>query len=186
MATFFKPFQSVLLVLALMAVSCSQSSRESTQPVSTGVQPGPGQSGVVDPDSKPNVVQVAVGSPDHSTLVKAVQAANLVDDLSNVGPFTVFAPVNSAFDALPEGVLSSLLKPENKESLIDVLEYHVYVGVIRESMIRDGQVLNQVNGKNVRMGKDGDTITVNDALILGAVEASNGIVYVVDKVLTNE
>ncbi|MCC5932415.1 MAG: fasciclin domain-containing protein [Cyclobacteriaceae bacterium] len=186
MATFFKPFQSVLIVLALMAASCSQSSRESSQTVSTGVQPGPGQSAVVDPDSKPNVVQVAIGSPDHSTLVKAVQAANLVDDLSNVGPFTVFAPVNSAFDALPSGVLQSLLKPENKESLIDILEYHVYVGVIRESMIRDGQVLNQVNGKNVRLGKSGDALTVNDANIIGTVEASNGIVYVIDKVLNYE
>nr|HMP31698.1 fasciclin domain-containing protein [Saprospiraceae bacterium] len=79
-----------------------------------------GQSAVVDPDSKPNIVQTAVGSPDHTTLVTAVKAAGLVDALSNAGPFTVFAPTNAAFDKLPAGTVESLLKPENKSKLTDI------------------------------------------------------------------
>ena len=145
-----------------------------------------GQSAVPDDESARNVVQVAIASPDHGTLVAAVKAAGLVDVLSNVGPFTVFAPVNAAFDALPEGTVESLLKPENKSKLTDILEYHVYVGVIRPAIYNDGMTLNQVNGKNVTLGKQGDQMTVNGAKVLGQVECANGIVYVIDKVLLPE
>lgn len=147
---------------------------------------GAGQSAVPDDESARNVVQVAIASADHSTLVAAVKAGSLVDVLSNVGPFTVFAPVNAAFDALPAGTVESLLKPENKNKLIDILEYHVYVGVIRPSIYQDGMQLNQVNGKNVQLGKNGSDMTVNGAKVLGSVEASNGIIYVIDKVLLPE
>lgn len=142
-----------------------------------------GQSAVPDDESARNVVQVAIGSADHTTLVAAVKAAELVDVLSNVGPFTVFAPVNAAFDALPAGTVEELLKPENKSKLSDILEYHVYVGVIRPSIFQDGMVLNQVNSSNVTLGKNGDQMTVNGAKVLGHVEAANGIVYVIDAVL---
>jgi len=142
-----------------------------------------GQSGVKDSESKPNVVQIAVGSKDHSTLVTAVKAGEYVDVLSNVGPFTVFAPINKAFDALPEGTVESLLKAEAKLKLQDILEYHVYVGVIRQNLMRDGMTLNQVNGKNVTLTIKGNETFVNGAKILASVEASNGIVHVVDKVL---
>jgi len=145
-----------------------------------------GQSAVPDDESARNVVQVAVASADHSTLVAAVKAGGLVDVLSNVGPFTVFAPVNAAFDALPEGTVESLLKPENKSKLVDILEYHVYVGVIRPAIYNDGMTLNQVNGKNVTLGKQGSEMTVNGAKVLAQVECANGIVYVVDKVLLPE
>jgi len=171
-----------LFLLGLAFVSCNQEQAQNTE--SAVNQPaGAGQSAVKDEHSKPNVVQVAVGSKDHSTLVAAVTAAELVDVLSNVGPFTVFAPVNSAFDALPAGTVESLLKPENKAKLSDILEYHVYVGVIRENMMRDGMILNQVNGKNITLTREGETVKVNGAPILGAVEASNGIIYVIDQVL---
>lgn len=142
-----------------------------------------GQSGVKDSESKPNVVQIAVGSKDHTTLVTAVKAGEYVDVLSNVGPFTVFAPINTAFDALPEGTVESLLKPEAKAKLQDILEYHVYVGVIRQNLMRDGMTLNQVNGKNVKLTIKGDETFVNGAKILASVEASNGVVHVIDKVL---
>jgi uncharacterized surface protein with fasciclin (FAS1) repeats len=151
-----------------------------TEPVSAG------QSAVQDDESQRNVVQVAVSSPDHSTLVTAVQAAGLVDVLSNAGPFTVFAPVNGAFDALPDGTVESLLEPENKAKLQDILEYHVFVGVIQETMFKDGRQFNQVNLKNVTLGKSGEQLTVNGANITGVVRASNGVVYIIDKVLLPE
>jgi uncharacterized surface protein with fasciclin (FAS1) repeats len=174
-----------LVVLLCIQTGCDQANQnqqntEADKPVVVG------QSGVQDDISNPNVVQIAMSSPDHSTLVAAVAAGGLVDALSNVGPFTVFAPVNSAFDALPAGTVESLLKPENKRNLVDILEYHVYVGVIRSHMISDGMVLNQVNGKNITLKKDGDNITVNGAPIQGSINASNGIIYIIDKVLLPE
>lgn len=142
-----------------------------------------GQSGVQDEVSNPNVVQIAVGSKDHTTLVKAVQAAKLVDALSNAGPFTVFAPVNAAFDKLPAGTVEDLLKPEKLEALVDVLEYHVYVGVLRPEMLQDGMVLNQVNGKNVTISNKDGKAMVNNANIVASIPAANGIIHVIDAVL---
>lgn len=143
-----------------------------------------GQSGVKDDVSQKNIVGVAAGSPDHTTLVKAVQAAELVDVLSNAGPFTVFAPVNAAFDALPEGMVADLLKPENKEKLQDVLQYHVAVAVYKTENLKDGQVLNMVNGSNATIGVKDGKVTINGANVIASVPASNGIVHVIDKVIT--
>ena len=178
--------KNILFILALAWVFCSCGGDASPQKTDAQDLSNPGQSAVKDDLSKQNVVQIAVGSPDHTTLVKAVQTAGLVDALSNVGPFTVFAPVNAAFDALPAGTVEKLLKPENKAQLTSVLEYHVYVGVIRENLVQDGMRLNQVNGKNVTLGKKDGVMTVNGAKILGSVDASNGIVYVIDQVLLPE
>jgi uncharacterized surface protein with fasciclin (FAS1) repeats len=169
---------------SLIWASCGQSQQSAD--ASEGAQAGPGQSAVVDENSKPNVVQVAVGSADHSTLVAAVKAAELVDVLSNVGPFTVFAPVNDAFAALPEGTVETLLKPENKSKLSDILEYHVYVGVIGTNLMRDGMTLNQVNGKNIKITKEGDKFKVNNANIVASVDAANGVIHVIDAVLLPE
>lgn len=142
-----------------------------------------GQSSVQDDVSQKDVVKVAISSPDHTTLVKAVQAADLVNSLSNAGPFTVFAPVNAAFDQLPAGTVESLLKPENKSKLEDILQYHVTVSVYDTDKFFDGQKLGQVNGENITVQvKDGKTM-INDATILASVRASNGIVHVIDKVL---
>lgn len=169
-----------LLIPLLLAFACgSQPPAETT----AEAVPGAGQSGVQDEISERDVVRVAVNSPEHTTLVAALKTAEYVDALSNAGPFTVFAPVNDAFDKLPEGTLDNLLKPENKEALRNILEYHVYVGVIREEMIQDGMNLNQVNLDNITLHKKGDAITVNDARVLGVVKASNGVVYVIDAVL---
>jgi len=169
----------------MLIVSCGQQDRGAASQTDAST-PGPGQSAVKDDMSNPNVVQVAVGSADHSTLVTAVTTAGLVDVLSNVGPFTVFAPVNDAFAALPAGTVESLLKPENKAQLVDILEYHVYVGVIRTNLMRDGMTLNQVNGKNIKITKDGDTFKVNNANIVASVPAANGIIHVIDAVLLPE
>ena len=143
-----------------------------------------GQSGVQDDQSAKNVVQVAVGSKDHTTLVTAIKAGELVDALSNAGPFTVFAPTNAAFDKLPAGTVEGLLKAEKKNDLIDILQYHVAVGVFKEDMLQDGQTIGQVNGSNITISKKDGKIMINGvANIIGSVPASNGIVYIIDAVL---
>ncbi len=178
--------KSILFSGIVLSVACSNgSSTENTNQSSTETtEQGAGQSAVQDDVSNPNVVQVAVSSKDHTTLVAAVKAGELVDALSNAGPFTVFAPTNAAFDALPEGTVESLLTPEKKEALIDILQYHVSVGVYKLENLQDGQSIGQVNGGNVKITKKGDDYYVNDvAKIMGSVQASNGIVYVIDQVL---
>jgi uncharacterized surface protein with fasciclin (FAS1) repeats len=166
--------------LALMLSACSQPVTEST-PTEQPQQAG--QSAVQDDESQKNIVQTAIASSQHTTLVAALKAASYVDALSNAGPFTVFAPSDSAFGKLPAGTVEDLVKPENQQKLRDILEYHVYVGSIRENMIRDGMSLNQVNGQNVTLGKNGDKLSVNGANIVATVPTSNGIIYVVDQVL---
>jgi uncharacterized surface protein with fasciclin (FAS1) repeats len=153
----------------------------STEAVSAG-----GQSAVQDEESAKDVVKVAASSPDHTTLVAAVKQAELVDALSNAGPFTVFAPTNAAFSALPQGTVDNLLKPENKEKLQDILQYHVYVGNVSLELLQDGQTLNQVNGGNITINKtaDGKVKINNSANVIASIKASNGIIHVIDAVLT--
>lgn len=145
--------------------------------------PAPGQAMVVDDISQKNVVQIAVGSKDHTTLVKAVQAAELVDVLANPGPFTVFAPVNTAFDKLPAGTVEGLLKPEKKEALADILQHHVFVGILKESDLTDGRVINQVDLNDVTITRKDGKIYVDDAAVLASIPAANGIIHVIDGVL---
>lgn len=172
------------LIALTICIACSPgaSTETTSTPVAEAAVDG-GQSNVKDDDSQKNIVQVAIASPNHKTLVAALKAAEYVDALSNTGPFTVFAPTDEAFGKLPEGTVDNLVKPENKEKLRDILEYHVYVGVIRENMIHDGMNLNQVNGSNVKIGKTGDKVTVNGANIIATVPTTNGIIYVIDQVL---
>lgn len=179
--------RSVAASLLLFAMACNNGEQQQTAAASTGTEntPATGQSGVQDNASAKNVVQIAVGSKDHSTLVAAVKAAELVDALSNAGPFTVFAPTNAAFDKLPAGTVEGLLKPEKKDALTDILQYHVSVGVFKADMLQDGQSIGQVNGGNITITKKADGIYVNGtAKIIASVPASNGIVHVIDGVLT--
>ncbi len=142
-----------------------------------------GQSGVQDNDSQKDVVKIAAGSADHSTLVKALQTAEYVDALSNAGPFTVFAPTNAAFDKLPEGTVAGLLKPEKKNDLRNILEYHVYIGVLRPEMLKDGMSFGQANGDNISIAVKDGKVAVNGANIIASIPASNGIIHVIDAVL---
>ena len=142
-----------------------------------------GQSLVDDDSAMPNVLKIAIGSADHTTLVAAVQAAGIQDVLANNGPLTVFAPTNAAFDALPEGTVDNLLKPENKSALINVLYYHAAPGTYKDDLLTDGRQIYEANGDNVEIKRNGDEVTVNGAKILATVEASNGVVHVIDKVL---
>src|SRR6187399_1894102 len=128
--------------MALFLFACNSADKNTSETATPAVTEAPtGQSGVNDETSAKNVVQVALGSKDHTTLVTAIKAAELVDALSNAGPFTVFAPTNAAFDKLPAGTVDGLLKPDQKDALSNILEYHVYVGVIKTENMRDGQVL---------------------------------------------
>ena len=170
-----------LLLFGLL--SCNNKSQTPEQAPTIASPVLAGQSAVHDDESQKNVVQIAMASPDHKTLVAALQAVGYVDALSNAGPFTVFAPNDAAFAKLPDGTVEELIKPANKLKLQDILEYHVYVGVIRENMIRGNMTLNQVNGKNVTVAKNGHGIEVNGAKVLAVVPTSNGIVYVIDTVL---
>lgn len=171
------------IVLAL-CIACTSNTSPQTQAADANPTPaGAGQSAIQDDESQKNIVQVAIASPDHKTLVAALKAAEYVDALSNAGPFTVFAPNDDAFAKLPAGTVEDLVKPENKDKLRDILEYHVYVGVIRENMIQNGMSLNQVNGSNVKLSKASDQLAVNGAKVLGVVPTTNGIIYVIDQVL---
>lgn len=143
-----------------------------------------GQSGVTDDVSAKNIVQTAIGSKDHTTLVAAVQAAELVDALSNAGPFTVFAPTNAAFDKLPAGTVDGLLKPEKKEDLQDILQYHVSIGVFQADAFKDGQSIGQANGGNIKITlKDGKIVVNGTANVVASIQTSNGVIHVIDAVL---
>jgi uncharacterized surface protein with fasciclin (FAS1) repeats len=167
----------------IIFISCNNAATTIT-PQEPAAQTTTGQSGVKDDQSAKNVVQVAVGSKDHTTLVTAVKAAELVDALSNAGPFTVFAPTNAAFDKLPASTVEGLLKAEKKNDLTDILQYHVSVGVFKEDMLQDGQTIGQVNGGNITINKKDGKLMVNGvANVIATVPASNGIVYVIDAVL---
>lgn len=143
-----------------------------------------------------NIVQNAVNSKDHTTLVAAVKAAGLVDTLQGPGPFTVFAPTNEAFDALPKGTVDTLLKPENKPMLTKVLTYHVVPGKL-DSKALDRQIkagggkatLKTVEGETLTVQGSGKALTVTDEkgdkakVTIADVYQSNGVIQVVDKVL---
>ncbi len=177
------------IITALLSIwfsSCNQEQKpadESTTNASQTAAPESGQSTVKDDQSQKDVVKVAAGSKDHTTLVTALKAAEYVDVLSNSGPFTVFAPTNEAFNKLPAGTVEGLLKPEAKSALRNILEYHVFVGALKQEYLHDGQTLNQVNGDNVTVGLKDGKFTVNGANLLATIPASNGIIYVIDAVL---
>lgn len=175
------PFAAMVLPLF---IACGGAQEAPSNAQDTVASPAPGQSAVKDHLSKQNVVQIAVASPDHKTLVKAVLHVKYEDVLVNAGPFTVYAPTDAAFAALPAGTLDELMKPENKAKLQDILEYHVAVGVFQPEKMANGRKLNMANLKDTQFKVDADgTVYINDAKVLGAAPASNGLVVVIDKVL---
>ncbi|HLF46860.1 MAG TPA: fasciclin domain-containing protein [Chitinophagaceae bacterium] len=175
----------VVLFSAIIICSCNDASTKSEGSVATpDVNAGGGQASVQDDVSAKDVVKIASGSGDHTTLVAAIKQAELVNALSNAGPFTVFAPTNAAFDKLPKETLNNLMKNENREQLQDILQYHVFVGTLKTDMLEDGQTLNQVNGDNIIISKkDGKVMINNSATVLASIPAANGIIHVIDAVL---
>ena len=131
-----------------------------------------------------SIVALAASTENLSTLVAAVKAAGLVETLQGEGPFTVFAPTDEAFAALPAGTLESLLKPENKSKLVSILTYHVVPGMVKSSDLSDGQEAKTVEGSDVKVKLTDQGAMINDAKVVAAdVNASNGIVHVINKVI---
>jgi uncharacterized surface protein with fasciclin (FAS1) repeats len=136
-----------------------------------------------------NIVENAVNSKDHTTLVAAVKAAGLVDTLSGKGPFTVFAPTNAAFGKLPAGTVDTLVKPENKATLTKILTYHVVAGKLEAADLTDGKKLKTVEGEELTVKASGGKVMLVDAkggtstVTIPNVNQSNGVIHVVDTVL---
>jgi uncharacterized surface protein with fasciclin (FAS1) repeats len=148
-----------------------------------GTNPVEKKSVVKKTDAK-TIVDVASEAGSFKTLVAALKAADLTETLSGPGPFTVFAPTDKAFAALPEGTLEKLLKPENKELLVKILTYHVVPGSVESKTLKSGKV-KTVEGMSVmvKVGKDGK-VTIDDALVKKVdIKASNGMIHVIDKVI---
>ena len=131
-----------------------------------------------------DIVDLAVATDDLSTLVTAVKAADLVETLKSEGPFTVFAPTNAAFEALPDGVLDMLLKPENKDKLTAVLTYHVVPGKVMSGDLKDGMMAETVEGSKAKITIEKATVMVDGATVVKAdIKATNGVVHVIDQVI---
>lgn len=135
-------------------------------------------------DNEKTVVDIAVGSPDHTTLVAAVDAAGLVPALSSPGGiYTVLAPTNEAFAELPKETLDDLMKPEHKADLKRILQHHAGVPIVQTKDIQDGQTMTMSDGTKVTFHVQGDKVAVDGASILGSITGANGVVHVIDKVL---
>ncbi|HMU46461.1 MAG TPA: fasciclin domain-containing protein [Chitinophagaceae bacterium] len=172
-------FIPVFLLAALFMVSCgANDSKEKEAAMETPATEE------VKMEAPKNVVETAMASPDHSTLVAAVKAAGLVETLSGTGPFTVFAPTNAAFAALPAGTLDNLLKPENKADLTAILTYHVVPGKVMSSQLTDGQKVKTVNGAELTVSiKDGKVMIDGAHVTAADVDCSNGVIHVIDAVV---
>ena len=185
-------FLGLTFSAALLFTSCKEetSTPEATtskEAENVQVESNKGQAYIDDESSTPNALRVAINSKDHTTLVAAVEAAEVQNALVNVGPLTVFAPTNAAFDKLPDGTVEDLLKPENKAKLAYILKHHVapsnYPIEMLNKNIEKGRTLYMASGENVEITREGEDIFVGGAKILGTVKASNGWVHVVDAVI---
>ena len=181
-----KLFVSSLVLLGLIT-SCKNEAKKLTAATPEQEQEAEstkqGQAFIKDDESTPNVLNIAIGSPEHTTLVAAVQAAELENALVNAGPLMVFAPTNAAFDALPEGTVENLLKPENKDVLANILKHHVTPGNYSKDFLKKFKKLGQANDQNTTVEVKGEDVYVGGAKIVASIRAGNGIVHVVDKVI---
>jgi uncharacterized surface protein with fasciclin (FAS1) repeats len=169
------------VIFALAVAACNEPAGGGTKgSPSSSALPNAAPSVPADPN---NIVNIAGGSKDHTTLVTALKAADYIDSVSNPGPFTVFAPTNAAFDKLPKGTVDGLLKKEKQADLKNILQYHVAVSTYAIKDLHEGQSLSMANSGKVTIHvKDGKTM-INDATIVATIPASNGIVHVIDGVL---
>ena len=176
-------------VLALGAAACGDDDGAAPEEPSTTMAESPAESGTSAPESPATVVDVAASNDDFSTLVTAVDSADLAETLSGDGPFTVFAPVNDAFAALPPGTLDSLLLPENQDQLTAVLTYHVVPQEAMSDDLSDGMTVTTVQGQPLTVGVTDAGVTLTDAtgntvsVVQADIEAGNGVVHIIDGVL---
>lgn len=185
--------RTTMLALLIFAASACDKGSEAPQPsasaepaessataAAAAVAPKPSDTPPLDPK---NIVSVAAGSPDHTTLVAALKAADYVTAVSNPGPLTVFAPTNAAFAKLPAGTVEGLLKAEKIGDLQNILKYHVTTSAWPTSYLKDGQVMGMANGAKVTFHVKDGKYAINDANIVASIPCSNGIIHVVDAVL---
>lgn len=168
-----------VLALGVGVAACGDDDNDGGDGATTTEQPA--DTGM---NQQQNIVAVAQATPDLSTLVEALSAADLVETLEEPGPYTVFAPTNEAFAALGN-TLNTLLKPANKEELTEILTYHVVPGELTAAELNNGQMLETVQGDELEVKINGNNVTINGASVQTPdVKASNGIVHVIDEVLT--
>jgi len=174
-------YLSIIVILSLIISACSGDTPSTTasQPESINTH---GQAGVVDKDSDKNILQIAASSEAHTTLAAAVTAAEMLDVLANPGPLTVFAATNAAFDKLPDGTVEDLLKPENKETLARIIMFHAAPGTYKGNGLKNGQKLYMASGHYLDVEVKDDGTYVNGSKILATIDASNGVVHVVEDV----
>lgn len=163
--------------------ACGGQAETSSAEVPLAASPAKSAASDMPPIDANNIVSIATGSKDHTTLVAALKAADYVASVANPGPLTVFAPTNAAFDKLPPGTVDSLLKPEKLLDLKDVLKYHVTTSVYEMKDLKDGQVLGMANGAKATIHIADGKMAVNDAQVVASIRASNGVVHIVDGVL---
>lgn len=179
-----KKYFTLLSAAMLLLAACNNNSQKTGASATDNTTSSGGQEQVLDDVSQKDVVKIAVGSKDHTTLVAALKQADLVTSLANAGPFTVFAPTNAAFEKLPPGTVDGLMKDDKKADLQNILQYHVTTSSFSPAMLQDGMSLGMVNGDNVTVSvKDGKILLNGSATIVASVPASNGIVHVIDAVL---
>jgi len=179
-------FRTRSIVAAVLAAStllvAARGDDEADAPTTTAAPVTTAAPETTAPAAEGDIVAVASANPDFSTLVAAVQAAGLVETLQGDGPFTVFAPTNDAFAALPAGLVDKLLLPENKDILVAILTYHVVSGKVMAADVMAGDVPS-VQGENIAVTTDGG-VKVNGANVIATdVEASNGVIHVIDAVI---
>ena len=179
------PFYLLTFALVFLLFACApESQNKDTGSAQASMDLTNQSQAAIDDDlSSKNILQIAIGSADHSTLVAGVQAVAIEHVLANNGPLTVFAPNNAAFEKLPAGTLEELLKPENLKKLKRIITYHAAPGTYKGALLKDGMNLFMATGDNTKIAVNGDEVTVNGAKILGTVDASNGVVHVIDTVL---
>ncbi|NNF18749.1 MAG: fasciclin domain-containing protein [Flavobacteriaceae bacterium] len=181
---FYRTGLIIILCLGLCSACKNEVRTDEVQPSSDGEDvTKTGQAFIKDDTSTPTVLDIAIGSDDHTTLVAAVSAAGLENSLVNAGPLMVFAPTNAAFDALPTGTVEDLMKPENKTTLSNILTYHVTPGKYSKEFLKKFTKLGQANNQNVMIKVEGDDVYVGEAKIIASIQAGNGIVHVIDKVM---
>lgn len=188
-------FLSLAMGVAVLAITtaCNSTKTDSsmgdttavdtTMTDTTKVEPGVEVGGAMMVPSK-NIVENAMGSSDHTTLVAAVKQAGLVETLSGAGPFTVFAPTNAAFAMVPKATLDALMKPEMKADLTKILTYHVVAGALKAADLKDGQELTTVEGGKLKVSIKDGVVKINGAKVtIADVVSSNGVTHVIDGVL---
>jgi uncharacterized surface protein with fasciclin (FAS1) repeats len=177
------PIAALALAAGLALAGCSSSSDSTAASASpTMAASDEAMASSEAPATPGDIIDIASTTKGFSTLAAAVTAAGLVDTLKGTGPFTVFAPTDAAFAALPAGILDALLLPENKDALVKILKYHVVAGAVMSGDIADGEVAT-VEGQKVTLST-ANGVTVNDATVVQAdVVGSNGVIHAIDVVL---